>query len=648
MPPLPHRGDDGGKIVVRDDHIGGALGDVGARNAHRDADIRLADAGRVVDSVARHGDDVARLLELPDDHALVLGTDAREHASRGNAGGKLRLAHPVQLRARDDLPFALRDTEAGGDGVRRIAMVARDHDGRDARRPALGDRLLHPLLGRVDHAADADEDEFVLPRRARILAVGEAEHAQGSAGEAVRRGGNAALIRLGERADGAARPDAGTAAQNHVAPALDEAVAALRRSRGDGHHLAFGCERNAAQPRIFAGKGERIGKIDERDLRRVAHAPARRALDGVADRHAFEQLLFAAPRRIGEPCADGFRPRKIGDDLLHRHAVFGEGARLIRTDTAAPAQRFDGVELAHDGALAAHLLHPERHDDGDDGGHALGNRGNGDRHRRHEVAQKSALFEKDAEHEDDRRHRNDERGDDLAEHRQNFFERGLCRFGVFEKVGDLADLRVLARAHDDRLRLPLDDERRGVQHVLTVENARLFLARPRVFGDADRFARERGFVAFELLGAQDAAVGGNHVPLLQVDDVAGDEEGAVEQQILSAAHRFHAADGEGFELFDGVVGAVLLNEADKGIQKDDEEQNARVGKLVRVARDVGDDGGDGGSADEQDGHKVLELRQKQPQRTRPLFGAEGIFAELFQPLGGLLFSEPQFGSLQFG
>ena len=69
---------------------------------------------------------------------------------------------------------------------------------------------------------------------------------------------------------------------------------------------------------------------------------------------------------------------------------------------------------------------------------------------------------------------------------------------------------------------------------------------------------------------------------------------------------------------------------------------------MRVARDVGYDGGNGGGADEQNGHEVLELRQKQPQRTRPLFGAEGIFAELFQPLGGLLFSEPQFGSLQFG
>ena len=68
--------------------------------------------------------------------------------------------------------------------------------------------------------------------------------------------------------------------------------------------------------------------------------------------------------------------------------------------------------------------------------------------------------------------------------------------------------------------------------------------------------------------------------------------------------------GKLFELFDRVVGAVLLNKADKRVQQYDKEQNARIHELVLIARNERGDRRDRRRTDEQDRHKVGKLRQK--------------------------------------
>jgi hypothetical protein len=69
-------GDDGGEVVVEQDHLGGLLGDIGAGDAHGHADFRALEGGGVVDAVAGHGDDLAALLQGGDDAQLVFGRDA--------------------------------------------------------------------------------------------------------------------------------------------------------------------------------------------------------------------------------------------------------------------------------------------------------------------------------------------------------------------------------------------------------------------------------------------------------------------------------------------------------------------------------------------------------------------------------------------
>ena len=74
------RGDDRGEVVVGEDHLGGVLGDLGAGDPHRHADVGPRQRRRVVHAVAGHGDDVALLLEDADQAHLVLGRDPGDDA----------------------------------------------------------------------------------------------------------------------------------------------------------------------------------------------------------------------------------------------------------------------------------------------------------------------------------------------------------------------------------------------------------------------------------------------------------------------------------------------------------------------------------------------------------------------------------------
>ena len=238
VPPLAHGGDDGGKIVVGDDHVGGVFGDVRPRDAHGDADIRAADTGRVVDAVARHGDDFARRLQPLHDQALVPRRDAREHARAADARVQFPFRKRVQLRARQHLPFGSGDAQAGSDGKRRLAVVARDHDGADARLRALFHRLARAGAGRIDHAAQTEEDELFFQHFPRKRAIGEGEHAQGAGGELTRLCQDRRPVRRRHRAHGAVI-DAAAFFQKHFRAALGKAELPLPRRRRHRHHLPF-------------------------------------------------------------------------------------------------------------------------------------------------------------------------------------------------------------------------------------------------------------------------------------------------------------------------------------------------------------------------------------------------------------------------
>ena len=77
-----HRRDERREIVVHEHQRRGFARDVRAAPAHRDADVRGLERGRIVHAVAGHGDHFAVRLERLHQTQLVLGLGARVDVHR--------------------------------------------------------------------------------------------------------------------------------------------------------------------------------------------------------------------------------------------------------------------------------------------------------------------------------------------------------------------------------------------------------------------------------------------------------------------------------------------------------------------------------------------------------------------------------------
>lgn len=140
-PPFRDGRHEAGKIIVEQDYVGGLARDLAAlRVAHGDPDVGLAQRRRVVDAVARHGDDLAAALEVADDLELLLRCCARKD----------------ELLLRHDLVPLLLGLQVG------------DHAARDDKRPDVFVRkwdlvFFHAVFG-SNLAARRERDDAALAR----------------------------------------------------------------------------------------------------------------------------------------------------------------------------------------------------------------------------------------------------------------------------------------------------------------------------------------------------------------------------------------------------------------------------------------------------------------------------------------------------
>ena len=160
--PLTHGLDDGGEVIVRQNHFGGLLGHLGTRHAHRNADVGRFQRGRIVDAVTRHGDDVAVSLQRVDDAQLVRWHHPGVDRGLVHRRPEICIAQGVQLCTAERRRTGLHNAKIGRDAHCCLRMIARDHDDAYTGTVGLLDSHCHLSAWRVDDAYCADKNERVL------------------------------------------------------------------------------------------------------------------------------------------------------------------------------------------------------------------------------------------------------------------------------------------------------------------------------------------------------------------------------------------------------------------------------------------------------------------------------------------------------
>ena len=582
---------DGGEIVVEEDHIRRVLGDVRARDAHRDADVRLFEGGAVVDAVPRHRGDFARAFEGLYYAQLVRGGHSCEHHRVAHGGIELLVGHTVQFRPRDDGVAGAEDVQLLGDGEGGDLVVSRDHNDADARLVAGVHGADDFAAGRIDHPRHSHEGHVELDvlvvreREGGESAHRKAQHAQCVPAHLLAERAYRGSVVGGHFAHAVVVEDVRAEGEHLVHRALgvggESALDVVHR----GHALAVGVEGLFKQFRVFIFTFSLVNpmnarKRDERALRWIAEGlPLAVGVEGgvAAERAGIGQCRFG---RLGQSvevlCRDGLaaeHPARRGD-VSDRHPVEGEGARLVAADDGGAAQRFHRGQTFDKGVALRHALYAERHYDGGCGGQTFGDDGDGERDAEQHQGLPCPAAPCKADRHDDDADGEPYDGEDLAHRVEFLFDGGLEVVLLFEHIGDLPHLRCGASCGDHARRVAVHHDGGGISHVDPVAEGSVGGEhRVRVLFRGDGFACERGFLHAQIVVRKQPDVRGDDGAVLEIDDVARDELACGDEALLAVTQ--HARDGRGhtFQCGEGVGGFLFLDDAHRGVERDDRKDD---------------------------------------------------------------------------
>ena len=393
------------EVVVGEHDVGRLLGDVGAADAHGDADVRVLQGRRIVDAVPGHRHDVAFLLPCPHDLELVHRRDAGVDRHFLDDGGERGLVHLGELLAGQHLVAFAENPDLLRYGHRGKLVVAGDHHRPDAYLPAYLHRVDRLFARRVHHSNVAQEHQVFLDLLVGIvvllrqLLVGDAKYAQSVLRH--RFVDRQQLVALGdvERSRSAAALERCAALQHDFGSAFHEGDDPAVGHRMDRRHaLALRAERELLDARSGAarlvGFQSSLGRDDDqRAFGWIAlHEQARAVLADhcVAREHAGLQQQLQ-PGIVHRPADAAFRSVSAATHVdraaadvkpAHRHLALGQRAGLVGADDTGAAERLDGGHLADQRVALGHFVHGDRKSAGNDRGQRLRNGGHGQRDRK--------------------------------------------------------------------------------------------------------------------------------------------------------------------------------------------------------------------------------------------------------------------------
>ena len=347
-------------------------------------------------------------------------------------------------------------------------------------------------------------------------------------------------------------------------------------------------------------------------------------------------IVASAGDLIGAPA--GIHP---GDG----HAVFGQGAGLVRADHRGRTQGLRRRQFA-DQRLAARHHHAGQ---GQDGGHQcrqhLGYGGNDQGDRAQEaVGDVITQVHPVAEIEGTDNQDGDDEGLDELLHLA--LQRGHPLVGGRYHVGDLAEYRAGAGVYHDGSRRALGEEGAGKPHVLPITRHQVF-ARDRVrqLLHRHRLTGQGGLVDMDITDLEKAHVGGNLVAALHYHDVAGHQFAGGDAPLVPVAQYQAFLHHHVAECVQRPLGLAFLDETEHRVEQHHAGDDNGVGQ--HVAAQGGECAGDQRRGQQDDYHGVIELAQES-QPGGGFLELQLVGAVLLEASGGNGFGEPGGAAVQGG
>ena len=295
-------------------------------------------------------------------------------------------------------------------------------------------------------------------------------------------------------------------------------------------------------------------------------------------------------------------------DLGHRHAVFGEGAGLVRADHRGRAQGLRGGQLADQGLAGRHEGPRDREDGGDQGREHLGDGRDHQGYRPQKaitqvVAQVDPVEEIEGADDQDRL---DEGMDEFA---HLALQRGQARIGALDQGRDLAKDRVRAGGDHQATGGTLGQIGPGKAHVALIAGDQILAGQDLDrLGHRDGFTGQGGFIDMRATDLDEAQVGGDLVAPFQDQDVPRDQFAGWQAAHLAVADHHALGHHHAPQGLQGRLGLALLHVTQDGVEQDHPEDDQGVRE--HVAAQGGEQGGDGGGDQQDDHHGIVELAQK--------------------------------------
>ena len=203
--------------------------------------------------------------------------------------------------------------------------------------------------------------------------------------------------------------------------------------------------------------------------------------------------------------------------------------------------------MANDGVFFGHFPGAEGQHNGHDGAEGLRDSGHGQRHGEEEGIHHVFV---PPQHADGKQHCTDHQNDDRqlsAELIQADLQRGLPLLRVFQKLGDLAHLRVHAGGRHQKAAPAIGDKAAGKHHVLPVPQRGFSGDLIRILFHWQAFASKGAFRALQTGTFQQATVRTDGVSRFQYHNITGNHLPPRNLYDLTVSQHFGGRSGHLFQ-----------------------------------------------------------------------------------------------------